>query len=307
MKPRPLAVGIGGDPRAALRALTRLCDDAARGELESRFIEETDDEDVRAAGSAVNRLLDVVDAYLRESSAAISCASRGACHRRLLDGGLHGAFGEGARTIDGGRAAMQESSRRLDQATGQRKALAAELDSTVLHLCDQLTEAASAMGEVASGVVTFAQDAVGDATHATDTVAGLRASSQEIRQAVAMITTVASQTRMLALNATIEAARAGDAGRGFAVVASEVKGLADEAAGSSEAIVERVGAVQGAAAEAITALEEITRRISGMDQMVQGMALAIDGAAQGGPPGLLQLAEQLRGEVSRFVHQIGDD
>ena len=52
-------------------------------------------------------------------------------------------------------------------------------------------------------------------------------SGDEPPPGVALIDTIAAQTRLLALNATIEAARAGKAGKGFAVVASEVKDLAD--------------------------------------------------------------------------------
>lgn len=64
------------------------------------------------------------------------------------------------------------------------------------------------------------------------TIGNLAHGSQEIREIVTLISSIAGQTNLLALNAAIEAARAGETGRGFAVVAEEVRKLAE---GSNQA------------------------------------------------------------------------
>lgn len=61
-------------------------------------------------------------------------------------------------------------------------------------------------------------------------------SVQMIREAVELITSIASQTSLLSLNASIEAARAGEHGKGFAVVASEIQKLAEQSNTSAEKI-----------------------------------------------------------------------
>jgi methyl-accepting chemotaxis protein len=74
----------------------------------------------------------------------------------------------------------------------------------------------------------------------TKTIRGVKEHSLSIANVVAIIQTIAEQTKLLALNATIEAARAGEAGNGFAVVANEVKKLAEQSSKATEDITKSI-------------------------------------------------------------------
>ncbi|GAA0801620.1 hypothetical protein Sya03_06870 [Spirilliplanes yamanashiensis] len=278
-----------------------MCRRAAAGDLEARLPAIGDSPAAIEARSAVNALLDVTDAFVRESGAALSAAAEGRFHRRFLTRGMLGSFRHAASTIGAANDAMQASAVRVAESDRARLALADQLESAVLTVSEQVATAATEMGASANGLSDFAREAVAGAERGLTTVGSLRTASDQIRNAVDLINQVASQTRLLALNATIEAARAGEAGRGFSVVAGEVKVLANETSESSDEIIGQVATVQSAAADAIEVLESVTESIREMSRLVTGIAAAVDGSHDSGNAGLSQLAEVLRGEVSRFV------
>ncbi|WP_433721634.1 methyl-accepting chemotaxis protein [Actinoplanes sp. CA-051413] len=285
----------------ALRLITDVCARAAAGDFEARLPSIGDSPEAQAARHALNGLLDKTDSFVREAGAALGAAAEGRYHRRFLPRGMQGAFRDAAARIAQSTDEMSRSTTQLAEAARSRSALADELENAVLTVSEQVATAATEMGASANGLADFAREAVTGAERGVETVGSLRTASEQIRTAVDLINSVASQTRLLALNATIEAARAGDAGRGFAVVAGEVKNLANETSESSSEILGQVNTVQQAAADAVGVLEVVTGSIREMSGLVNGIAAAVDGGHDSGTAGLSQLAEVLRSEVHRFV------
>ncbi|BAL92373.1 putative methyl-accepting chemotaxis protein [Actinoplanes missouriensis 431] len=288
----------------AVRVVTDVCDRARGGDMEARVPPLGDAPEAAGLRTAVNGLLDQVDAFVREAGAASAAAAAGRFHRRFLDQGLNGVYRAAARQITHSNQVMSRTAAEFADAAQGRLRLADQLESAVLTVSEQVATAATEMGASANGLASFAREAVTDAERGLGTVSSLRSSSDEIRHAVDLINKVSAQTRLLALNATIEAARAGTAGLGFGVVAGEVKTLANETSASSEEIMRQVATVQQAAADAIGVLEAVTARIREMSDLVDGIARAVDGGPDLASGGLSQLAEVLQGEVSRFVTMI---
>ncbi|GAA2612200.1 methyl-accepting chemotaxis protein [Paractinoplanes durhamensis] len=280
-------------------AIADVCRRAAAGDLEARLPSVGETDAAIECRTALNDLLDVIDAFVREAGAASAAAAEGRFHRRFLTPGMRGRFRSAASQISDSIDEMFRSAERLAAATDARLALADELEHAVLRVSEQVATAATEMGASANGLADFARTAVTEAEHGMETVHSLRTAADQILTAVDLINQVAKQTRLLALNATIEAARAGEAGLGFSVVAGEVKTLADETSGSSGEIMGQVTKVQDAAAGAVHVLETVTESIREMSGLTNGIATAIEGSHD--MDGLSQLAEVLRSEVSRFV------
>lgn len=87
---------------------------------------------------------------------------------------------------------------------------------------------------------------------------------------------IARRTNLLALNATIEAVRVGHEGAGFAVVAGEIKTLADQAAGMTGQIEQRVGDVNSAALSVTPLLALLHGLIGQLDRNVSDVTLAAE-------------------------------
>ncbi|HLI98822.1 MAG TPA: methyl-accepting chemotaxis protein, partial [Bradyrhizobium sp.] len=158
-------------------------------------------------------------------------------------------------------------------------------------------------GRQVSQSTEIAGQAVAEANRTNVTVQGLSAAAQKIGDVVKLISDIASQTNLLALNATIEAARAGEAGRGFAVVANEVKSLASQTAKATDEISAQVGAMQGATAEAVEAIEGIGRTIGAINEITSAISIAVDqqGSATQEIARNVQEAAKGTGEVSSSI------
>ncbi|WP_085584992.1 methyl-accepting chemotaxis protein [Thalassospira mesophila] len=146
---------------------------------------------------------------------------------------------------------------------------------TVAAAAEELTHSIRDITQQANTSSEIARQAVSQADHTNHLVAGLANSAAHIGEVLGLISDIANQTNLLALNATIEAARAGDAGKGFAVVASEVKNLATQTARATEEISKQIGDIQTATRESVTAIEEISRIISNMDDISSSIATAM--------------------------------
>ena len=189
-------------------------------------------------------------------------------------------------TVASAAGKMQQSSKTMgemaDGATQQLSTIAAaseQASSNVQTVASAAEELSGSISEIARQVgqaSTIASGAVKEAEQTNAKIQGLAEAADRIGEVLALITDIADQTNLLALNATIEAARAGDAGKGFAVVASEVKNLANQTARATDEISGQIAGIQTATREAVTAIGEITRTISQIDEVNSGIASAVE-------------------------------
>ena len=298
--------------RAFVAQLTRTLEAAARGDLEARATPVPGSDqlpELVALQEGANRALDVSDAFVRESRAALTAAAEGRFHRKVLLTGLQGAYRQAATDINTARDAMRHSSDRVGEAQGARLTLADGFEAVVLAMSEQVAAAATELSATAAGLTTAGAAATAEVGNAQETIDSLTRSSAAIVEIIALIDAIAAQTRLLALNATIEAARAGEAGKGFAVVASEVKELADQTGRATERVAAQVEQI-GRACEGVAAvMATVSGTVGEMNGLSDGIAEAVDGTMSAGlagaeGAGLSRMAEQLRSEAISFLGEM---
>ncbi len=194
--------------------------------------------------------------------------------------------GAGAASMQSTAKSMTSAAEMSSERAGAVAAASEEASANVQAVAAGAEELSCSIGEITRQVndsKTLAEGAVEQAVRTNDVVRSLAEGSSKIGEVVSMINDIAGQTNLLALNATIEAARAGEAGKGFAVVASEVKSLASQTSSATEEITAHIDAIQTSTGEAVTAIEEIGKTISEMNEIAASIATAVDqqGSATG--------------------------
>lgn len=85
---------------SALDRAATVCENAAKGDLESRILEAPEPGSVGRMQRGINNMLDIADAFVRELQNSASYVSRGKYYRKVLLRGLPGSFQHAAKTLN---------------------------------------------------------------------------------------------------------------------------------------------------------------------------------------------------------------
>lgn len=236
----------------------------------------------------------------RERERAQEEAAREALRGQLAER-LQAAVGEQVEQVKQEVAAMRDLSTRMVDSqsaaierSGEMSEAAEDGLKLAMGFADAVERLSAATSSIQQRVEEGAQLSADAAERAGETdadIAALVAAADDISRVTDLISEIAGQTKILALNAQVEAMRAGQAGASFIVVAEEVKTLSSrtsdavaEVSRQVDQIRDRTGRTAGkvrAIIEGVGAIDGAVREISGAvaEQLTEARRIAEDAAA----------------------------
>jgi methyl-accepting chemotaxis protein len=280
--------------RKKFQRISQVCAEVSRGDFESRILVESEGGEIKEMIQDINRVIDLSDAFVRESAATITHAGEGKFYRKIVLTGLRGAFRNGAEMLNQGMNAiratlsrsMEEAAQKLLQVAETSAKEAERLNKSAFDTSGTVNSVASAIEEMSVSIADItdnveqsrklAEEAVHEIIQTNEVLAALVKSEEMIGQIVSLIEGITGKINLLALNATIEAARAGEAGKGFAVVAHEVKMLANQTSGATANIAEGISITRLEIDKTVESIGRVSAMIRQMNDATASIASAME-------------------------------
>jgi methyl-accepting chemotaxis protein len=293
--------------KAAFKKAEVVCNEAAKGNLEARITEIGDFGEIGGMLHAINRMLDLTDAFVRESGASLTYASEDKFFRRFLLRGMLGSFRRGAATINTARESMETKARLAAQAAAKERRLkvAETFASRVSDVIETVSVTATEMEATATTMSTLAttthEQSVAVAAAAEETTVSVQtvaSASQQLSAAITEISRRVSESTAATQGAVDGMARVNDAVEGLAEAAEQIDKVVEfirniagktnllalnatiEAARAGEAgrgFAVVASEVKSLALQTATATNDITAEIRGIQEASQLTATAAKG------------------------------
>jgi methyl-accepting chemotaxis protein len=194
---------------ALVERATKACRGIAQGDFEARILSIPVGGKISELLHTINDMIDGCDAFVRESTAAMTALHHNKYYRRILPGGLHGGLLQGANAMNAATDSIAARIKHFEQQT-------ADLEITVNAIVSALDNGAAEMSGTAGNL----------RAGASSTLRRMTSVAAASEQAAANMHSVASATADLSSNASEVGA---DIARSAAIAGRAVERVADAA------------------------------------------------------------------------------
>lgn len=217
---------------AWIRKAADVCQEAAKGNLEARILGYSRKDELGRMIRNINNALDVTDAFVRESKAALDYAAKGKFFRRVLLRGLPGTFKNAARVINTGTEEMEKGAQALEGARVKRLKLADDFEqavrgivTTVAAASTELTATAQLLAQNAAGTTDQSVAAAAASEQTSVNVSRVAAATEELTNTVSEVGRQAADSTKFAVGAVAEADRSTSIVNGLSEASKRIGGV----------------------------------------------------------------------------------
>jgi methyl-accepting chemotaxis protein len=182
-----------------LSQVITVAERAAWGDLEARVMNAPEEAGIRRLAQAMNTMLDLTDAFVRESRAVLEHAGQGKFYRRVILRGMHGSFRHAAQNINQASENMAQQGQALKAADVRRLELADTFEATVRAVVGAVAESAADIRttarDLAEAADSTSSEAIRVAAASEETSTTVQVVAAATEELTATFSTVERQTR----------------------------------------------------------------------------------------------------------------
>ncbi|WP_445492050.1 methyl-accepting chemotaxis protein [Rhodopseudomonas sp. RCAM05734] len=171
---------------ALVTRATKVCHSIAQGDFEARVLAIPVGGDMGELLHSINDMIDGCDAFVRESTAAMTALHHNKYYRRILPGGLHGGLLQGANAMNAATDSIAARIKHFERQT-------AELETTVNAIVSALDSGAAEMSGTAGNLRAGATSTLQRMTSVAAASEQAAANMQSVASATATLSSTASE------------------------------------------------------------------------------------------------------------------
>lgn len=186
----------------------KTCRDLATGDFEARFVNISEGGETGALFHAINDMSDAIDAFVRESVAAMEYVSHNQYFRRILEDGMQGALLGGARVINRATQSVSDKMGSFGAIASDFESAMTEVTSRIGSTIAGLTSATHEMEGSVASTENETRSAAGNSEETSHNVQAISAAAEEMSSAIAEISHQMARTSHIATDAARESENA---------------------------------------------------------------------------------------------------